>query len=119
MPILDGTTAKIRSIGVKLTTTNQTTIYTCPSNYTGVIKLIHVGNIAGSNADITLEWTDSSASATYKITNTTTVNTKLYLQLSEGFFIFNAGDTLKATASSADALDVIVSVEELFTPGVT
>ena len=65
---------RLKNAGVSLTSTSLTNVYTCPTNFTARIKEIWITNVDGSNAaDITLKWTDTSASATYSILSTYSV----------------------------------------------
>ena len=57
---------RLKNAAAALSSTNLTSIYTCPTNFTARIKEVWVTNVDGSSAaNITLKWTDTSASATY------------------------------------------------------
>ena len=45
-----------------LTTTNKTTVYTCPTDRTALIKSIQITNIHTGNIEVEAFTTDSSAS---------------------------------------------------------
>lgn len=66
-----GPNDRSRSIGAKLSTTGQTSIYTCPAATYAKGVSIQLCNVDGSNAaDVTIEWLDFSASTTYKLLST-------------------------------------------------
>jgi len=108
---------RLKNAAAALSSTNLTTVYTCPANFTAKIKEVWVANIDGSSAaDITLKWTDTSASATFDIISTKSVAADSYLQLSDTHIILEAGDIFKAQASAANDLTVSLFIEEEITP---
>ena len=56
-----------KNAGFSLTTTNLTTLYTCPTGKTALVKTIQLNNDDGSAIQVEISVTDTSASATYKI----------------------------------------------------
>jgi hypothetical protein len=108
---------RLKNAAAALSDTNLTTVYTCPTNFTARIKEVWVTNVDGSSAaDITLKWTDASASATYAILSTKSVAADSYVQLTDTNIILEAGDIFKAQASAADDLTVSLFIEEQITP---
>ena len=108
---------RLKNAAAALSGTSLTTVYTCPTNFTSRIKEVWVTNVDGSSAaDITLKWTDTSASATYAIVSTKSVAADSYLQLPDANIILEAGDIFKAQASAADDLTVSLFIEEQITP---
>jgi len=108
---------RLKNAAAALSSTDLTTIYTCPANFTAKIKEVWVTNVDGSSAaDITLKWTDASASATYAILSTKSVAADSYIQLIDTNIILEAGDIFKAQASAADDLTVSLFIEEQITP---
>jgi len=96
-----------------LSSTNVTTLYTCPSHRTALIKELIVTNVDGSSsADITIQITDTSASATFSIISTKAVANDTYLRLDGANIILESGDIIKAQASAADDLQVSAFIEE-------
>lgn len=103
---------RVRSYGTKLTTTGATTVYTAAAGTQPVVIAVNVCNIDGtSSADITLSWVDSSAAATYLIESTNAVAADTN-EITEFPVALDDGDTIVATASAANDLDVIVTVVE-------
>ena len=100
-----------------LSSTDLTTVYTCPLTFTARIKEVWVTNVDGTSAaDITLKWTDSSASATFDLVSTASVSADNYLRFSEANIFLEAGDAFKAQASAANDLTVSIFIEEQIRP---
>ena len=107
---------------VDLTSTDATTIYTCPTtndstvpptdSTVAIIKSIRVANDHSSdNIDITLTITRSSA--VYAIETLKTINAKTSSEILSMPLVANEGDIIKATAATADRLHVLLSVMEI------
>ena len=97
--------------------TSLTTVYTCPTNFSACIKEIWVTNVDGSSAaNITLKWTDTSASATFDLVSTASVAADSYLRLNDANIYLETGDIFKAQASAADDLTVSLFIEEQIRP---
>ena len=108
---------RIINAAAALSTTNLTTVYTCPAGFSSTIREMWVANIDGSSAaDITLKYTDTSASATFDLVSTKSVAADSYLRLENANIVLEAGDIFKAQASAADDLTVSLFIEEQITP---
>jgi hypothetical protein len=108
---------RLKNAASALSGTSLTAVYTCPTNFTATIKEVFVANIDGSSAaDITLKYTDTSASATFDLVSTKSVAADSYLRLENANIILEAGDIFKAQASAADDLTVSLFIEEQITP---
>ena len=102
-----------RITGVKLTTTSQTTIYTAAgNNMNEVVEWVHVSNTTASPATVILEWTDSSAATTYKLVGGQNVPANVAIRLELGVGL-PPGDAIKATAGTANALEIVIAVAEM------
>jgi hypothetical protein len=103
--------------GSALSNTNLTTVYTCPSGFSSTIREIWVTNVDGSSAaDITLKWTDTSASATFDLVSTASVAADNYLRFNDANIFLESGDIFKAQASAADDLTVSLFITEEIRP---
>ena len=108
---------RIINAAAALSTTNLTTIYTCPAGFSSTIREMWVTNIDGTSAaDITLKWTDTSASATFDLVSTFSVAADSYLRLNNANIFLEAGDIFKAQASAANDLTVSLFIEEQIRP---
>ena len=111
-----------KNAGVDLSTTDPTTIYTVPTANPGalppvfpttaVIKSILICNDSGNTTEYTIEWTDSSASATYKITNTKTITTNTTYEVLSQPLVLEESDLIKITANAANELHITMSFLE-------
>ena len=111
-----------KNAGVDLSTTDPTTIYTVPTAAPGalppvfpttaVIKSILICNDSANTTEYTIEWTDSSASATYKITNTKTIATDTTYEVLSQPLVLEESDLIKITANAANELHITMSFLE-------
>jgi len=97
-----------------LTTTNKTTVYTCTTNRTALIKSIQITNIHSGAIEVEAFTTDSSNSnAEHEIAHIS-LGSKTVDNLVKGTLILESGDTLKLQAASANNIAGIVSYLEIF-----
>ena len=102
-----------KNTSVALSSTDLTTVYTCPPNFTAIIRDVFLTNVDGSSAvDATLKYTDTSASATYSLLSTKSIAADSYLRLENSYIVLETGDILKAQAGAANDLEVTIFVEE-------
>ena len=114
-----------KNTGLDMTTTGPTTIYTVPTAAPGttgtppifpttaVIKSIVVCNDSSSTTEYTIEWTDSSASATYKITNDKTIATDATYEVLSQPLVLEESDLIKITANAANQIHITLSLLEI------
>ena len=108
---------RLKNAASALSSTNLTTVYTCPTNFTAVVREVIVANVDGSSAaDISLKYTDTSASATFDLVSTKSVAADDFLRLDNANIVLEAGDIFKAQASAADDLTDSLFIEEQITP---
>ena len=106
-----------KNTSVALSSTDLTTVYTCPPNFTAIIRDVFLTNVDGSSAvDVTLKYTDTSASATYSLLSTKSIAADSYLRLENSYIVLETGDILKAQAGAANDLEVTIFVEEFHRP---
>ena len=97
---------------VVLTTTNATTLYTCPSATTAIVKSILVSEDSNNADTITLTLTNSS-SAVFSIYKDKAVSAKQTLELLSAPLVVEESEILKVTAATADRLHVVASILEV------
>jgi|TARA_R100001163_G_scaffold40835_1_gene30947 hypothetical protein len=97
---------------VDLTTTNATTLYTCPSATTAIVKSILVSEDSNNADTITLTLTNSS-SAVFSIYKDKAVSAKQTLELLSAPLVVEESEILKVTAATADRLHVVASILEV------
>ena len=97
-----------------LTTTNKTTVYTCPTDRTTLIKSIQITNIHSGSVEVEAFTTDSSNSGAEHEVAHISLGSKTIENLVKGTMVLESGDTLKLKAASANNIAGIVSYVEIF-----
>ncbi len=97
---------------VDLTTTDNTVVYTTPAGSRAIIKSILVSEDAGSGCDITITITNA-ASAVFNLFKDKTIGSKVTTELLTHPLILEESEILKAQASNANELHVVVSILEI------
>ena len=97
---------------VDLTTTNATTLYTCPTATTAIVKSILVCEDSNNADTLTLTQTNAS-SAVFSIYKDKAVSAKQTLELLSAPLVVEESEILKVTAATADRLHVVASILEV------
>ena len=97
---------------VDLTATTATTLYTCPTATTAIIKSILVSEDSGNADTITVTITDS-ASAVFSVFKTKAVGANTTVELLTAPLVIEESETVKVTAATADRLHVVASLLEV------
>ncbi len=97
-----------KNAGFALSTTNLTTVYTVPTNRTGIVKSIQINNDDASAIQTEIFVTDTSASTTYKIYHkdlaADTTDNGVVAPL-----VLESGDILKIQVATANKMEGVVS----------
>ena len=96
---------------VDLSTTNNTTIYTCPSATQTVVKSILVNDDSGSGD--TINFTLTSGANVFSIYKSKSISANETVELLSQPLIIQESEILKAQATNANRLHVIVSLLEI------
>ena len=103
---------KYQSFGYATTTTSAESVYTAPTGFAAIlVPWIHISNDDGNGFNVTLEWTDTSASATYVLAYQQPVSANEQFT-KELYLTIDPGDIIKVTGS-VTGLDVVITVVEL------
>ena len=105
-----------KTMGAALGTTVTTTLLTCASEKLYKINSIIVSNVDGTDsADVTVQFYDSSATATYHLAKTITVSGKSTLIVvgKDAPVYMEEADEIRAGASASSDLEIIISYEIL------
>jgi hypothetical protein len=94
-----------------LTSTDNTTVYTCPTATQTVVKSILVSNDSGSSD--TLDITLTAGSSVFSLFKAKSVTSNTTVELLEQPLIIQESEILKAQATTADRLHIIVSFLEV------
>jgi len=97
-----------------LTTTNKTTVYTCPTDRTTLIKSIQITNIHSGAVEVEAFVTDASNSNAEHEVAHISLGSKTVENLVKGTMVLESGDALKLEAASANYIAGIVSYLEIF-----
>ena len=95
-----------------LTSTGNTTIYTCPTATQSIIKSILISNDSGSSDTIDITLTDSGASV-FSLFKAKSVASNTTVELLEQPLIIQESEIIKAQATIADRLHIIISFLEV------
>ena len=97
---------------VDFTTTDNTTVYTSPSNSRAIIKSILVSDDSGSGDNINVTLTDASA-AVFSLFKTKAIASNATTELITQPIVLQESEVLKAQATTADRLHMVVSLLEI------
>ena len=95
-----------------LTTTDITTLYTCPAATISKIKSIIVSEDSNASSTITLTLTNAS-SAVFSLFKDKSISAKETKELLTAPLILEASEILKVTAGNANRLHVVASLLEV------
>ena len=101
-----------RNAKVDFTTTDNTTVYTSPSNSKAIVKSILVSDDSGSGDSINVTLTDASA-AVFSLFKTKTIASNATTELITQPIVLEESEILKAQATTAGRLHVVVSLLEI------
>ena len=97
---------------VDLTATTATTLYTCPTATTAIVKSILVSEDSGNADTITVTITDTD-SAVFSLFKTKAVSANTTVELLTAPLVVEESETLKVTAATANRLHVVASLLEV------
>ena len=97
---------------VDLTATTATTLYTCPTATTAIVKSILVSEDSGNADTITVTLTDT-ASAVFSLFKTKAVSANTTVELLTAPLVVEEAEGLKVTAATANRLHVTASFLEV------
>ena len=96
---------------VDLTTTNNTTVYTCPTATQTIVKSILVNDDSGSGSTIAVTLTDGSD--VFSLFKTKSITGNNTVELLTQPVIIQESEILKVQAANSDRLHVVVSFLEV------
>ena len=97
---------------IKLTSTDNTTVFTVPTATTSIVRSILVSEYAGSGSSITVTLTDSDSVA-FNLFTSKTIASNATTELLTNPLILQENEILKAQAADANRIQVIVSILEV------
>jgi hypothetical protein len=97
---------------VDLSSTDDTTVYTCPTATQTIVKSILISNDSGSSDTLNITLTNTS-SAVFSVFKAKSVASNTTVELLSQPLIIMESEILKAQATTADRLHIIVSFLEV------
>jgi hypothetical protein len=97
---------------VDLTTTNATTVYTCPAATTAIVKSVLVSEDSGNADTVTVTITDT-ASAVFSLFKVKAVGANTTVELLTAPLVVEESEVLKFQAATANRLHVVASLLEI------
>ena len=104
-----------KNAGFNLSTTNLTTVYTCPSGTTSTIIGLYLCNQSGGSIEGTAQFFDSSSSTHISLTHGTPIpsGTTIVAVGGDGKVVLEATDEIKIDCSVADKVSGTLSIMEI------
>ena len=97
---------------VDLTSTSVTTLYTCATNTTAIVKSILISEDSGNADSITLTLTDTSSNV-FSLFKTKAISANATEELLTHPLVITEGEVIKATAASGNRLHIVFSVLQI------
>ena len=101
-----------RNAKVDFTTTGNTTVYTVPSNSRAIVKGILVSEDSGNADSISVTVTDASSNV-FSLFKTKAISANATEELISQPIVLQESEILKAQATTADRLHMVVSLLEI------
>ena len=103
--------------GTALATTAQTTLLTAPAQSSFILSSVIISNTTGTGETVNIDFTDSSAGATYNIATALAIGATTKVDLLSSSFVLEEGDSFKATASTGGSIDIVISYLDRYRGG--
>ena len=105
-------TIQYKNAGIDLSTTDTTSVLTAPDNARLLIKQIQIDNTSGSPVNLSVQVTDTSATATFRISGNPIPATTTK-DIITSTLVLEERDILKMTAGTAGELQGIISYAQI------
>ena len=117
MPVLQSG-SKFRTEVVPLSTTNKTTVYTVPANFSSHLGNFFVSNNHTGSVTLSLHFFHADDNTEYDLLTAHNISGGSYESIftRNNQLFLHAGDIIKCTAGTASKLVVTTSCEEFFDP---
>jgi hypothetical protein len=101
------------SVGASPSAATLTTVYTVPTGYYALFNLMYLHNTTGSTKTITVQWYDSSATASYDILTAYSMGSKDYLKFDGSYIVMEEGDQFRVTTEAGSTFTVLATFEQI------
>ena len=92
--------------------TDESVVYTTPSNVTSIILMAQASNVANSAAEVTFSYFDVSANTATELVKNYEVPSSDASGLITGKLVVETGDSVKALSSANNSIKIVLSVLE-------
>lgn len=106
----------LRTYHLNPSTTSREVLYTCPAKHTAILKALFLANTGSSSVDTDIELNDLSNGGWHMIYHTTAAGKSTNYVTDTVLFVLEAGDQIGVTTASANSVDVILTVAEMYDP---
>lgn len=97
--------------------TNATVLYTCPNNFSAIVRYLHISNNSNSTKKVYMQFYHKDDNEYHYIANGLSMAGNSVTNLvNGGFFNLHAGDKILAYGETTNTMDVMISVEEYYDP---
>ena len=97
---------------IDLSTTDNTVLYTVPSNSRAIIQNIHTANVGGGNTEIKAFLYDNSATTAFQFAEHT-VNSGNSKSVSDGSIVLEENDKLQLQAATGNIFEGTCAILEI------
>ena len=107
-----------RSIAVTATAggASSNVLYTCPTNFDGVVTFLHVSNGAASTDNVSIQWYHAEENAYFTILNNKSIaGNDVYNMITSDRLYLHAGDKITCF-NGGGSIGVTIAVEEHYNP---
>jgi len=106
-----------KSSGTSLTNTSATTLLTAPAQSSFILSSVIISNTNSGSKIVTVDFVDSSSGNTYNIATDLSIGAKTKVELLDNSFVLEEGDSIQATASAGNCIDIIISYLDRYRGG--
>lgn len=99
-----------KTVTATITTTNST-VYTAPASYTGIILMAQITNITGTTASVTMTHFDGISTETELLKNFAVPGNDSIAGLT-GKLVLQTGSSIKLIASANSTFKIVLSIVE-------
>ena len=105
-------TIQYKNQGLNLSTTGTTSVLSCPTSATFILKQIQVDNSSSNPVNLSVQVTDTSASTTFSISRKA-IAANTVSNIITQTLVLEGGDILKMTAGTANEIQGIISYAQI------
>jgi hypothetical protein len=106
-----------KASGTSLVTTSSTTLLTAPAQSSFILSSVIISNTSSGSTTVSVDFVDNSAGATYNIATDLSIGAKTKVELLSNSFVLEEGDSIKATASVGNCIDIVISYLDRYRGG--